>query len=180
MTKGRHDQALAILRDAATSNRKNPLTVFPDGTKLIDEEDELGTSTSCLDLLKPKWRRTTLFLFSAWAGFAFTYYATIMVVTLVFSTEQPEDGGAADDEKSTGGYSFDYVAIFTSASSEVAGVTLVMLVIDRVGRIPTQTVCYVLGGISVCTLSILASQEASRNSLVAMAFLSRLFFMGTY
>jgi len=156
------------------------MSVFPDTTRLTDEEDELDTTTSCMDLLSPKWKRTTIHLWCAWAGFAFVYYATIMLVTLVFSSEnQQGDDGDADQGIPDGSYSFDYGAIITTASSEIAGVTLVLLVIDRVGRIPTQTVCYALGGIFVFTLSILASHGGSRNSLMAMAFLSRMWFMGS-
>jgi len=83
-------------------------------------------------LLKPKWRRTTLFLWIVWAGFAFAH-GTILTVTLVFSwNTKEEDVGAADQNAL---HSFDYSAIFISASS---GTTLILSFIDRICRVPCQ------------------------------------------
>jgi MFS family permease len=176
LTRGDPQSALIILRDAAQRNGHNPDELFPIDTRL--SYNHVEESSNIVDLIRPKWRRTTLLLCAAWAGFAFVYYGSIYVVTLIFAkTEQNEEGKAT--------YSFDYEALFASASSEVAGTTLVILLIDRIGRTNTQVLSYVGGGISVLILCLLATPrdahgnaDTSRSVLMTFAFLSRLFFMG--
>lgn len=75
VSQGRHDEALAIIREAAETNGHDASHYFPEGTQLVDHEVvEEGTFA---DLLKPKWFRTTLTLWATWLGFAFAYYGTI-------------------------------------------------------------------------------------------------------
>lgn len=166
-----HEEALKILRNAAITNGVSP-DVFSPGTRLVGgHDDEDG---SFVDLFKPKWLRTTLLLWGAWAGFAFTYYGTIIAITLAFS-------GSSDeylDEDAKGHYSFDYGAIFTSASSEIAGTTLVILLIDRIGRIPTQTISYIAGGTSMLLFCYATAIGASRSVMMVTSFFARMFFMG--
>ena len=170
LAQGRHDEAISILRTAAIRNGKSPEHLFPVGTQVIDDEDE--ASSNCFDLLSPKWRKITLNLWGTWAGFAFVYYGTIIAITLVFDTSEKNN---VDSDQI---YSFDYGAIFTSASAELAGTTLIILLVDRVGRIPSQSTSYLLGGISVFCLCILASQDnPHRGQLILTAFLARMFFM---
>jgi hypothetical protein len=113
----------------------------------------------------------SLCLTVTWAGFAFAYYGTIIAVTLVFSVEDAAaEGGDVFD--------FDYGAIFASASAEVVGTTLVLLTIDKVGRIPSQVVSYAFGGFSVFAMCLGAHHEStSREFLICTAFLARMFFM---
>ena len=84
------------------------------------------------------------------------------------------------DENEVGQYSFDYTAIFTSAVSEIFGTTIVILMVDRLGRIPSQVITYVCGGICMFAFCYLASRGdgSSRSSLVVTSFLARMFFMG--
>ena len=119
-------------------------------------------------------------LWGTWAGLAFLYYGAIIAITLAFATSV-KTGSSASDEKYIGTdqiYSFDYEAIFTSASAELAGTTLIILLVDRVGRIPSQSASYLLGGISIFCLCVLASQDnPHRGQMILAAFLARLFFM---
>jgi hypothetical protein len=93
---------------------------------------------------------------------------------MVFASEDA-DNAHMDGAES---YSFDYSAIFTSASAEVAGTTLIIFLVDRVGRIPSQALSYFAGGVSLLILCLLASQEdASRSHLIIFSFLARMFFM---
>lgn len=165
-----HDQALTILRDAAAANGRSP-DVFPPGVRLVGGHAEDG---SFADLLKPKWFNTTLLLWGTWAGFAFTYYGAIIAITLAFSGTDEE----FMDEDAAGNYSFDYGAIFTSASSELAGTTLVIFLIDRLGRIPTQTISYIGGGISIVLFCFATDNGSSRAVMMTTSFLARMFFMG--
>jgi MFS family permease len=171
LAQGRHDEAISILRTAAICNGKNPEVIFPVGTKVIDDEEE--GDINCLDLLSPNWRNITLTLWGTWAGFAFVYYGTIIAITLVFDGSEQT---SIDSDQNM--YSFDYGAILASASAEVAGTTLIILLVDRVGRIPSQSASYLFGGISVFCLCILASQDnPHRGQLILTAFLARMFFM---
>jgi MFS family permease len=165
-----HEEALKILRNAAVTNGVSP-DVFPPGTRLSGGHAEDG---SFADLLKPRWLRTTLLLWGTWAGFAFTYYGTIIAITLAFSGNSDE----YLDEDATGHYSFDYGAIFTSASSEIAGTTLVILLIDRIGRIPTQTISYIAGGTSMMLFCYATAVGTSRSVMMVTSFFARMFFMG--
>jgi hypothetical protein len=107
-------------------------------------------------------------------GLAFVYYGAIIVITMVFASAKDED----PDQDGAESYTFEYWAIFTSASAELAGTTLIILLVDRVGRIHSQALSYVAGGCSLLILCLLASQEdATRSHLIVASFLSRMFFM---
>lgn len=174
LTKGKNEEALAILRQAAEGNGLNSMVVFPPGTYLITHETEEGT---LLDLFSPRWLKTTLLLWVAWFGLAFLYYGAILAVSIVFSDVAQEGGGAGDDGEAES-FNFDYPAIFISASSEFVGLLLVLGTIDRWGRIPTQTFTYILGGISCLLLGYAAHFGASRWVLVTVAFVARMAMMG--
>jgi hypothetical protein len=129
------------------------------------------------------------------------YYGTVLVTTTVFSSvgstsndharllndgeryynstlvESAESSFVASSSSSA--YTFDYGAVAASASAEIAGTTLVLLTVDRIGRVPSQAAAYALGGISVFLLCWTASgsAEPSRTALVLAAFCARLFFM---
>ena len=75
-----------------------------------------------------------------------------MAVSIVFTTVEEGDDGQE------GVYEFDYQAIFISASAEIVGLALVLLTVDRWGRIKTQTFTYLLGGVSCLFLGFAAGQ----------------------
>jgi MFS family permease len=181
LTQGKHDGALSILRIAACRNGLDPYVTFPEGTRITTHkitETHHGTTTSNAaslwwDLVSPKWLKTTLLLWGTWFGLAFLYYGVIIAVSIVFSNHEEKDSNGEG-----GMYEFDYSAIFISGSAEIIGLILVLLTVDRWGRIPTQTLAYLLGGISCLLLGFCAYAEASRTILVALAFLSRMAMMG--
>ncbi|KAL7572349.1 hypothetical protein ACA910_021562 [Epithemia clementina (nom. ined.)] len=169
LTKGKHDKALAVLRAAAKMNGKSATEVFPPGTVILQEDEE---ATTFGDLFRPEWRWTTILLWLCWGGFAITYFGTIIAVTMIFASDPA-------DLENQGLYSFDYTAILISASSEVAGTTVALLTVDRLGRIPTQVLSYIGGGVSMFVLSVMAMDEDSpRTQMILMGFLARMFFMG--
>lgn len=106
-------------------------------------------------------------------AFAFGYYGTIMATTRVF------EASSNDNSKSKTKEIFDYGAIFVSSSAEIVGTTLVILLVDRVGRIPTQIVSYACAGIFVFLLCTLAGSSDKRPELllVALGFSARVFEM---
>ena len=162
LSQGRHDEAVKILQAAAKINK----VALPDD--LYIKEESVVKEGGFADLLAPSWRRTTLFLWGTWFGFSFLYYGTIIAVTLVF----------AETSEVLDAYSFDYTAILASASAELAGTTIVLYSVDRIGRIPSQATSFLFGSISVFALCMLASlQNPLRWHLILTAFLSRMFFM---
>lgn len=166
--------------------------IFPLNTQLTSDEDHSSeNSASCLDLLKPQWRGTILKLWGAWGGFGIAYYGSILSITKVF-----DEGGESEKNTTlaaiaeTGNVTsfvalsaepsettdFDYTAIFISSSAELLGTTFVILLVDRVGRIPTQVVSYALAGICIfmlCTLTSSTGAASDRWELVGLGFMLR-------
>lgn len=68
--QGRYEQALAVLRQAAVHNGKDPMGLFPLGIHL-DSWDN-GDHSSYSDLYTPRWRKTTILLWITLIGLAFT------------------------------------------------------------------------------------------------------------
>ena len=181
-TVGRCEEALDILKHAATLNNKDVDILFPEGTRLVEEEEE--ESDFC-ELFSPKWRWTTAKLWGTWGCFAFGYYGTIMVLTEIFDQESSASSDndrfllLLDDRdlESTSSYHFDYSAIFVSSSAELLGTSFAILLVDRVGRIPLQVVSYAMAGIAVCSLCVFAANDAKRDILILLGFIARIFEM---
>lgn len=171
VTQGRSEEALKVLRDGAVMNGHDVTVLFPEGMQLVAEPEEKQATIA--DLFKPKWRNITLRLWGGWGAFAFGYYGTLLAITKVFDNDQ---GGNTDEDP--GSYNFDYGAIFVSSSAELVGTTIVILAVDRAGRIPCQVIAYSMAGISVCVLCTLASNGAPRLLLIALGFTARVFEMG--
>lgn len=178
----RTDEALRIMRQVAQTNGLDPFVVFPEGTKLLEESEKQEASMK--DLLTPKWRWTILRLWGAWLTFAFGYYGVIEAITRVFEGDQASsDSNTASHPSSTSSldesrqHDFDYTAIFVSSAAELVGTTLVIVAVDRAGRISSQVVSYTSAGVCVCLLCVLASVGSSRNLLVSLGFTARVFEM---
>ena len=96
------------------------------------------------------------------------------MVTIVFSENTEISEGMKQ-----GSYDFDYTAIFAAASAELVGQTFVLLTIETWGRVRTQALSYLLGGISVFALAWFDAGNAKRGILMFLAFLARMFMMGS-
>jgi len=173
MTQGKHEQALVILRKAATTNGLNAMEVFPEGTILVDSQsydDEIHSITA---LLSPEWRTMTLMLWATWTGLAFLYWGTIQMVTIIFfdtNSSNKSSGHVID---------FDYGAIFASSCAEILGQTCVICLIHRSQRTHITSIMYLMGGIFVFVLCwAVAERDVPRQTLVVLSFLARGFAMG--
>lgn len=173
--EGCTDQALQILRQAAEMNGHDADTIFPSGTQIQGEEKE--QEASVCDLFTPKWREITLRLWGTWGAFAFGYYGVLLAITRVFADSHSAGAGSLEVNGDRQ-YNFDYSAIFVSSSAELVGTTLVILAVDKVGRIPSQVVSYLCAGVAVCVLCVLAQSGSPRLMLIAIGFLARVFEMG--
>lgn len=170
LLKGRGDEAEKIVRDAALVNgaTMKPFTLVDDEPY---ERGEGYDNGSYFDLIKTgAMRKVSLPLWTIWGIFGFTYYGLILLVARMYNTDQSDDD-AGDGEKTC---SFDYSNIFMNASSEMVGVFASSLVIDRMGRVKTQTLFYFMAGVAVfCT-----GLELPPTGLLIMAMLGRGSIMG--
>ncbi|CAB9498655.1 Synaptic vesicle 2-related protein [Seminavis robusta] len=172
--QGRNDKALEVLKIAAKENGLNPDEVFPMGTMV--KPDDQPEVHSVMALLEPEWRNLTLKLWGTWFGFAFLYYGTVILVTLVFA----ENGSIEGSEgMAQGSYDFDYAAILLAGSAEMVGQTFVILTVETWGRVHTQALSYLLGGFSVLGLALLEASGSKRGAMMFVAFLARMFMMGS-
>jgi MFS family permease len=165
-TRGRMEEAMTVLEHAAESNRR-PRELFDNVQIQSPGRVEQEKHTSFLQLLHPRWRETTLRLWGAWAGFSFGYYGAMLLTTKAFS----EEGSTTAESPS--GRSIDYAGIFISSCAELVGTTLVIVTVDRFGRIPLQVICYTTAGIAVCLLAV----ASHRPGILAAGFVARVFEM---
>lgn len=142
VAKGRQDEALEILRKAATVNGRDPDELFPIGTKFLVEEKE---SSDPRDLFKPAMRKLTFLIWVLYFTLSATFAGIVLFSTIVFS----DQGGDAGDSTS---YSFQYDQLAINTSADFFGVIVVLLLINRMGRRPLQVGAYVIGGI--CFLAL--------------------------
>jgi len=144
----------------------------------------------------PERTKLTIALWATWFGFGFLYYGVIIAVSLVFTNEQSSSSSYGNDDDfeegtSSSSYDFDFAAIFITASAELFGLIAVLCTIDSVGRIPSQTMAYRIGGISTFVLGILCffwiehgndsgdDKPFHRYTLIGFAFVSRMAMMAS-
>lgn len=206
-------KALEILKSAARANgisqSKIDKELFPPNTRLVLSLDEAQNSRSAHDestseeannnnfdgfgelFRTPQQTRLTILLWATWFGFGFLYYGVIIAVSLVFITEEDETSNKDDDGNGVEGeyqntlsYGFDFAAIFVTSSAEIFGLIAVLFTIDSIGRIPSQTIAYRIGGLSTFLLGLLCILESGtssfhRYSLIGLAFVSRMAMMAS-
>ena len=149
------------VEEAIRTNSTFSINKKGDDRKDQDLEEDEGNFMALLD---PDVRKLTICLWVIWIGFGFSYYGIILFITRIFSDSSDDDD---DDGPSC---SFSYSDIFFSAASEVVGLTLAVLTIDR-GRTKTQAYFYLFCGFFVILLGI---PGLSDDGTTAMAFLSRM------
>jgi MFS family permease len=163
LAHGDHDIALAVLRQAAAINGKDPWETFPRGVILYSHEPEEITSSfsQIFNLFSSGWMSITAALWTTYFGKAFLDHGTVSMAVTVFSHDERQQ---------------DYQAWF-SASSELLSLLLVYFVIDRFGRAVTQCTSYALVGVICLTLSLLGDYdpEINPNLLLVLAFMAHLF-----
>ena len=120
-------------------------------------------------------RRVTILLWLIWAGFGLTYYGVILLITRIFMKDEDLDGDvdkddAVDDEHPVA-CDFEYSDIFVSSTSEIMGLVLVLLVLDRIGRRKSQCGFYITCGIF--TLAIGLAKDAPTWCMSTLAFVAR-------
>lgn len=113
-------------------------------------------------------------LWTVWIAFGFSYYGVVLYITRIFDHTNDSDDGDDDDVSCD----FDYQDIFFSALSELIGVLVASFIIDRHGRVPTQTWLYATSGFGALMMGV--SSAAGMDDYVVSVFgvLSRCGVMG--
>jgi len=172
LENGRVEEAEKIIMTASEVNgeklapftlavRSTPISTPPISSSSSESGEEVSVLGGYLLLLSPEFRWISVPLWTIWLGFGFTYYGMILFVARLFSSESDDSAVC----------SFNYISIFSNASTEVIGIALVALIIDYFGRTPTQGSLYLLSGITVAILG--ASMPSTAVTVVAG--MSRLF-----
>lgn len=100
-------------------------------------------------------------------GFAFSYYGAVMIVTRIF-----EEGVDANNNAER--VTFDYSAIFVSSTAELVATFIIISLVDKIGRIPTQAFSYFTGGVALLILCFCSTHNASKIVLIVVAFYVRM------
>lgn len=160
LAKGKHEEAVEILRSAARMNGMNAFELFPEGIILYTNEPRERFSDIC-NLCSSRWMKITSTLWTTYFGLEFMGHGTLSLAISVFSHDQRQQ---------------DYQVIF-SATSKFLGVLVVLLTIDKMGRIPTQCVAYACGGATCLLVSLILDNHDFDypNLLLVLAFLARMF-----
>ena len=164
--KGRYEDAEEVLRDAARCNGTTlpAFTLRRDVFITAAEEEAASKSVHICDFFSKELLPISIPLFTVWFLFGWTYYGIIFLVSRIYSKDGDDD---ADD-----GFTcdFEYSEIFYNASSEVIGVALTALMIDRVGRNGSQTSLYLFSGVFFILIGI----PMSDIGLSVTGFLARI------
>lgn len=152
LIKGRVKDAEEVVRAAALVNG---VVMEPFALKPVHKDELSMKDADYRDLLRDKEAmRVSIPLWFVWLMFGFTYYGLILFVGRLYSKDDDND---TDDSKTC---SFDYSAIFINCSAEVVGCTLGAIFIDRLGRVRSQTVFYLLAGFAVFLMGFETSTVA--------------------
>lgn len=157
LTKHREREANSILRTAALVNGIN----LPEFILTSDLGKDLHDG-SYWDLLSTKEARSITVPLSAIYGlYGFTYYGLILFESRLFSNQDNVASIACE---------FDYGPIFYNAASEFVAVLLSAAVIDKLGRVRSQSLFYTVGGIGV----ILIGLEISPTAILVVSIAARM------
>jgi len=155
---GCNDEALVVLQRMAKTNGKD-IT----GLTLLPYEREAEPSMK--ELFAPKLRRRTLSLAMLWCLGLFGYYGASLANEFIFDSAS----------------GFNYTAIFFSASGEIVGVILNLVLSNYVGGMVVLGICYqiaALGSVGILILKLLPNDAAPKVLLALCAFVLRLGAMG--
>mmetsp|Transcript_26799 Transcript_26799/g.45206 ORF Transcript_26799/g.45206 Transcript_26799/m.45206 type:complete len:537 (-) Transcript_26799:373-1983(-) len=169
LEKDRVAEAEVIMREAVEYN----------GTTLSNPDFRLKhvlvqhPDVSFTDFIKPGQRGLSIPLWTVWLAFGFSYYGIILFITRIFDHTNDEDDDDGEDS-----CDFEYQEIFVSAASELVGVLVAAFIIDRWGRVPTQTILYFLAGVGSLMMGILSAVDLSDDVVSAFGVLARCSIMG--
>lgn len=138
LLKGRGEEAEEVVRQAAAYNG----TELPPFKLKVEQRSEAEMSGSPIELFYWENLPITIPLWTLWICFGFCYYGIVLLISRVFEKESSGDDDSFQCD-------FKYTEIFGSAASEVGGVVICALTIDRWGRVYSQMSQYFAAGVAV-------------------------------
>ena len=188
LLQGRTEEAEEVMRSAATiggsslppftlfepkkespSGQEHPLSMFSNDWFLsfFQEYNALLKTTELRCVSIPLW--------FVWLSFGFSYYGIILLISRIYSTNNTSSSVSSSTS------SFDFSSIFLSAASELVGVFITSLIVDRWGRVPTQSTMYLCTGLAMLVLGLLRVPFFSSGPIVlaSLTFLARLCAMSS-
>ena len=170
--KGRYTEAEDVLRSAAVINGTTlpHFTLRRETFITVAQEEAASKGVALGDFFERDMLPISIPLFTVWFLFGWTYYGIIFLVSRIYSKSSDDDG----DDASEYTCDFEYSDIFYNAASEVIGVALTAVVIDRFGRNRSQTTLYVLSGVFVALLGV----KMSDVGVSVVGMLARIGSMG--
>lgn len=172
MSKGQNDAALQILRDAAVVNHQDPWAICPQSAHLMRGGKTKSRWKAIGRLFRKEWRRMIVCLLPTFLVLDFLYYSYVQLIIMAISdTDGDEDV-------------FAFFPLALNATAEFLGIVVAITCIDRLGRVPTQALGYMLAGIFIMAVCVGRHFEESReegaeyNFIFYLSFLARLFIMG--
>ncbi|GMS97565.1 hypothetical protein PENTCL1PPCAC_19740, partial [Pristionchus entomophagus] len=171
------DKAKTVLERVARYNNKD----LPEGALVADyiEQDEKYPKkrSGILALLEKPLLITTLLIWLVWMMNAFSYYGMTLYTTKLFqSTDTCHGGSEANAHHNRTSLCIplkqeDYVDIIATSFSEVPGLILTFLLIERLGRKLTMSLQFLFFGIANYLLYFCMS----RSVIVWILFVARAF-----
>lgn len=158
-----------VIKTAAKTNKVEmkefTLLVHEEDIKTANQESHMSIFATYAPLFEYNLRKNTLLIMSVWMTFAFLYYGIILFVAKVYENHY---GGTAT-------CSFNYPPILENSIAEFAGITIVILVINTIGRVKSQSYGYFIGGIAIIIMGLLGDKK---TSVVILAGIARAAAMG--
>uniref|UniRef100_A0A0N5C6A6 MFS domain-containing protein n=1 Tax=Strongyloides papillosus TaxID=174720 RepID=A0A0N5C6A6_STREA len=177
ISAGKKDEAYNVLKEIAFYNNKK----MPEGELIVLKKSSTKTRGSIRNLFIPNLRRTTLLLWFIWTVNAFSYYGNILLTTIFLqSSDECHGGGHKMNVSESSGCrpldKDDYVDIFTTSFAEIPGLSLVVLVIELIGRKKTMALGFGMFSISTSILYFCLS----RPFVTTLLFVARAFISDTF
>ncbi|CAM9160943.1 unnamed protein product, partial [Ectocarpus fasciculatus] len=195
MLQGRTGEANAVLNEVNRVNRygsnnsvKHIVFNLTPLTPAELEEHSGGHGCSAyFDLIAPKYRRVTVLLGILSLSWGLTYNGTVMFLSSMFAAS--DDDSIAISTNSTllndfygnddavAATSFQYGDILTVASSELIGIFMTSMLLDRIGRRWTQSLMYANGFLS-CMCLAFSTQGPTSTTVVFLSAWARISIIG--
>ena len=171
MSRGFNTKALNVLRHAASVNKQDPWAICPQSAYLMRGGKSKSKWKAVAKLFRKEWRRMMICLLPTFLVVDFLYYSYVQMIHMALS-----DTDGDEDE-------FAFLTIALTALSEPLAIAMALFSIDQFGRVPTQAVSYVLGGILLMGMCIGrhfmdgSGKQTATSYLFFLAFLARFFIM---
>eukprot|EP00930_Biecheleria_cincta_P093788 TRINITY_DN8433_c0_g2_i2.p1 TRINITY_DN8433_c0_g2~~TRINITY_DN8433_c0_g2_i2.p1 ORF type:complete len:484 (-),score=76.39 TRINITY_DN8433_c0_g2_i2:8-1459(-) len=138
----RPEAAAKVLNSIASKNGK-PLEF--GSVSMPEVLEDVGA----LDLVRRhKLRTPLLFMAFTWIGWGLAYYGIALILPRLFSQHDEQDklsGASQAEAADCYGIKFDFQDIMISNLGQAIGLTIGILLVNRVGRVRTQQMLYIVG-----------------------------------